>query len=80
MNGNSREEETSISKASTPQQIGEFWDSHSLADYSENIHEVSLELDAHLTDGRTASVPASRKNTTKDAVSPDRALPPFALA
>ena len=63
MSENSREERTSISKASTPQQIGEFWDSHSLADYSENVHEVSLELDARLTDGRTASVSASRKST-----------------
>ena len=63
MNENSSEQRTSISKASTPQQIGEFWDSHSLADYSENIREVSLELDARLTDGRAASVSASRKST-----------------
>ena len=63
MNENSREKRTSISKASTPQQIGEFWDSHSLADYSENIREISLELDARLTDGRAASVSASRKST-----------------
>ena len=63
MNENSRERRTSISKASTPPQIGEFWDSHSLADYSENIREVSLELDARLTDDRAASVSASRKST-----------------
>lgn len=63
MNENSREERTSISKAGTPQQIGEYWDSHSLADHSESIREVSLELDARLTDGRTATVSASRKST-----------------
>ena len=63
MNKNSRERRTNVSKAGTPQQIGEFWDSHSLADYSENIREVPLELDARLTDGRAASVSASRKST-----------------
>ena len=55
MSENIREERTSISKASTPQKIGEFWDSHSLADYSENIREVSFEVDVHLTGGRVAA-------------------------
>ena len=50
-------------KASTPQKIGEFWDSHSLADYSENIREVFFEVDAHLTGGRVAAEPDSRKST-----------------
>ena len=63
MNENSREERTSISKVDTPQKIGEFWDSHSLADYSESIREVSLAVDARLTEGRPVSVPASRKST-----------------
>ena len=63
MNENSREQGTGISKVDTPQKVGEFWDSHSLADYSENIREVSLELDTRLTDGRAASVSASRKST-----------------
>ena len=63
MNENSRDERTSISKADTPQQIGEFWDSHSLADYSESIREVSLELDTRLIGGRVASMSASRKST-----------------
>ena len=62
MSEDSREQRTSISKVCTPQQIGEFWDSHSLADYSENIREVSLELDARLTDDRAASMSASSKN------------------
>ena len=63
MNENSRKGRTSISKADTPQKIGEFWDSHSLADYSESIREVSLELDARLIENRPVSVSASRKGT-----------------
>lgn len=46
MNENDRERQTSISKANSPEEIGEFWDSHSLADYSEETHEVSFELHA----------------------------------
>ena len=63
MNENSREERTSISKVDTPQKIGEFWDSRSLADYSESIREVSLAVDARLTEDRPVSVSASRKST-----------------
>ena len=63
MNANSREERTSISKVDTPQKIGEFWDSHSLADYSESIREVSLAVDARFTEGRPVSVSAPRKST-----------------
>ena len=37
---------TSISKASTLEEIGEFWDSHSLADYWDQTHEVSFEVRA----------------------------------
>ena len=74
MNESSREKITNTSMASTPQQIGEFWDSHSLADYSENVHEVSLELDARLTDGRPASVPASRKSTLEKFGTTNRRL------
>ena len=62
MNENDREERTSISKGDTPQKIGEFWDSHSLADYSESIREVSLAVDARLPEGRPVSVSASRKS------------------
>ena len=58
-----REERTSISRATTPQKIGEFWDSHSLSDYWENTHEVSFEVDDRLTEGRPVSVSASRKST-----------------
>ena len=62
MRGNDREERSSISGAATPQQIGEFWDSHSLSDYWENTHEVSFEVDERLTEGRAVSVSASRKS------------------
>ena len=46
MSENSQKGRTSISKANTLEEIGEFWDSHSLADYAEETHEVSFELRA----------------------------------
>ena len=33
---------TSISQATSPKEIGEFWDSHSLDDYWEQTHEVEI--------------------------------------
>lgn len=38
---------TSISKARTLEEIGEFWDTHSLADYWEQTHEVEFEVRAN---------------------------------
>lgn len=35
---------TSISKASTYEEIGEFWDTHSLADYWDQTYEVEIEV------------------------------------
>lgn len=37
---------TSISKAATIDEIAEFWDTHSLADYWEQTHEVEFEVRA----------------------------------
>jgi hypothetical protein len=37
---------TPISRAMTPEEIGEFWDSHSLADHWDETHEVEFELRA----------------------------------
>lgn len=37
---------TSISKARTLEEIGDFWDTHSLADYWEQTHEVEFEVRA----------------------------------
>jgi len=37
---------TSISKARTLKEIGEFWDTHSLVDYWEQTHEVEFEVRA----------------------------------
>lgn len=45
MAGNKTETpQTSISQASTVEEIGEFWDNHSLADYWEQTHEVEFEV------------------------------------
>jgi len=37
---------TSISKASTLEEIAAFWDTHSLADYWDKTHEVEFEVRA----------------------------------
>jgi hypothetical protein len=37
---------TSISKASTLEEIADFWDTHSLADYWDQTHEVEFEVRA----------------------------------
>ena len=45
MAGNKTETpQTRISQASTVEEIGEFWDNHSLADYWEQTHEVEFEV------------------------------------
>jgi len=42
MSNTSQWERTSISSASSPEEIGEFWDTHSLDDYWEQTHEVEM--------------------------------------
>jgi hypothetical protein len=37
---------TSISKARTLKEMGDFWDTHSLADYWDQTHEVEFEVRA----------------------------------
>jgi CopG antitoxin of type II toxin-antitoxin system len=37
---------TSISKARTPEEIGDFWDSHSLADFWDQTREAEFEVRA----------------------------------
>ncbi len=37
---------TSISHAPTLEEIADFWDTHSLADYADQIHEVEFEVRA----------------------------------
>ena len=39
------EGKTSISKASSYEEIGEFWDTHDLTDYWDQTHPVELEMD-----------------------------------
>ena len=46
MGESNREALTSISKVATPEEIGEFWDTNSLADHGRNSNEVSFELRA----------------------------------
>jgi hypothetical protein len=46
MNENEDTKLTPISKARTLEEIGEFWDGHSLADYWDETHEVEFEVRA----------------------------------
>ncbi|CAG0942044.1 hypothetical protein BROC_01698 [Candidatus Brocadiaceae bacterium] len=46
MNENKLTRETSISKAKTLEELGEFWDTHSLDDYWDQTHEVEFEVRA----------------------------------
>ncbi|HLF89310.1 MAG TPA: CopG family antitoxin [Anaerolineales bacterium] len=46
MNENKETQLTSISKAKTLEEIAEFWDTHSLADYWDQTHEVEFEVRA----------------------------------
>jgi hypothetical protein len=46
MNENSDTEESSISKARTPDEIADYWDSHSLDTHWDQTHEVEFEVRA----------------------------------
>ena len=46
MNENKDKKLTGISKAGTVEEIGEFWDSHSLDDYWDQTKEVEFEVRA----------------------------------
>jgi len=46
MNENNTTKLTSISKGRTIEEIGEFWDNHSLADYWDQTEEVKCEVRA----------------------------------
>ncbi len=46
MGENEQEKMTSISKAQAPEEIGEFWDNHSLADYWDQTKDVQVEVRA----------------------------------
>ena len=45
-NENSEAHLTTLSKVRTLEEIGEFWDAHSLADYWDQTHEVEFEVRA----------------------------------
>ena len=46
MNENKPESPTSISGARSLEEIGDFWDEHSLADFWDQTHEVEFEVRA----------------------------------
>ena len=46
MNESEDTQRTSISKAHTLEEIADFWDTHSLADYWDQTHEVTFEVRA----------------------------------
>lgn len=46
MDENKKTKSTGISQAQTLEEIGEFWDTHSLDDYWDKTHEVEFEVRA----------------------------------
>lgn len=46
MSASKHEKRTSISEARTLEEIGDFWDEHSLVDYWDQTHEVEFEVRA----------------------------------
>jgi aryl-alcohol dehydrogenase-like predicted oxidoreductase len=46
MSENKNDQRSSISNARSPAEIGEYWDSHSLADHWDQTHEVEFEIRA----------------------------------
>jgi hypothetical protein len=46
MDDKQKEQTTSISKASSLEELAEFWDTHSVADYWDETHEVEFEVRA----------------------------------
>jgi len=49
MNKDNKSKQTSISKAGSLEEIAEFWDTHSLADYWDQTHEFEFEVRANPT-------------------------------
>jgi hypothetical protein len=47
MNENSDTEKSSISKGGSPEEIADYWDSHSLSDHWDQTHEVEFDVRAH---------------------------------
>ena len=47
---------SSISKASSTEEIAEFWDTHSIADYEDQIHEVEVEV-SNVVRNRVSLIP-----------------------
>jgi hypothetical protein len=46
MSENNDSQQSSISKGSSLKEIGDYWDTHSLADHWEQTHEVEFEMRA----------------------------------
>ena len=44
----------------TPEEIGEFWDTHSLADYWDETHEVEFEVNLKSTQNPTPNAPVKK--------------------
>lgn len=53
---------STISKAKSYQEMGEFWDSHELTEFSDQIHEVEFAVDIQ---GETAYFPVEKSLSSK---------------
>ena len=72
------EQLTSISKAKTPEEIGDYWDSHSLADHWDQTHDVEFEVRAIRQRRLNASTsPPPDHKTATSPPAPDATPPEY---
>ena len=61
----------------TPEEIGEFWDTHSLADYWDKTHEVEFEVNLKSRQNPDTDAPAQKKDISmSDETKPDLSTNP----
>ena len=57
------ESKTSISKASSDAEIGEFWDQHDLSEHWDQTHEVEIQVDELASNSHQCVNPTSALTT-----------------
>ena len=61
----------------TPEEVGEFWDTHSLADYWDKTHEVEFEVNLKSRQNPDTDAPAQKKDISmSDETKPDLSTNP----
>ena len=69
MKGNRAKRTSSISKATSYEEIGEFWDTHDLTDFEDQIREVDIETDIRVRRYYVSVDPGLMEEIGREAVS-----------